>query len=263
MNRKNDTKKKLSGSSPVEGQSLPVLSITGAGGKTTTALHLAYEYKDVGNPAVVMTSTHLAIWDQPWFPVRRIHGKITADQEAVRTGLGRDPMTKTAKRKISESLPMQKMKSRFEVFLKKSELGVPVIVEADGARRMPCKVPAAHEPVIVPRTTTVCSVYGLDAIGQRICDCCFRSELAAEVLGKRETDRLEAGSRQNCSGRNGGCKGAKRGMDHWVILNKADTDQRKESAEEVCRELERYGNRRILITFAEETERSEMFVQKQ
>ena len=52
-------------------------------------------------------------------------------------------------------------------------------------------------------------------------------------------------------------------MDYWVILNKADTDQRKESAEEVCRELERYGNRQILITFSEETERSEMFVQKQ
>uniref|UniRef100_UPI0006D0D296 hypothetical protein n=1 Tax=Mediterraneibacter glycyrrhizinilyticus TaxID=342942 RepID=UPI0006D0D296 len=45
----------------------PILSITGAGGKTTTALHLAYEYKEVGNPAVVTTSTHLAIWDQRGF----------------------------------------------------------------------------------------------------------------------------------------------------------------------------------------------------
>ena len=55
---------------------------------------------------------------------------------------------------------MQKMKAVSEVFFKEiCELGVPVIVEADGARRMPCKVPAAHEPVIVPRTTTVCSVY--------------------------------------------------------------------------------------------------------
>ena len=160
---------------------------------------------------------------------------------------------------------MQKMKAVSEAFFKEiCELGVPVIVEADGARRMPCKVPAAHEPVIVPRTTTVCSVYGLDAIGQRICDCCFRSELAAEVLGKRETDRLEAADLAKIAADgNGGCKGVKRGMDHWVILNKADTDQRKESAEEVCRELERYGNRRILITFSEETERSEMFVQKQ
>ena len=55
-------------------------------GKTTTALHLAYEYKDVGNPAVVMTSTHLAIWDQPWFlleesmeklqQIRRRYGQV-------------------------------------------------------------------------------------------------------------------------------------------------------------------------------------------
>ena len=250
----------------LEGSVSQILSITGAGGKTTTALHLAYEYKDVGNPAVVMTSTHLAIWDQPWFLLEESMEKL----QQIRRRYGQVwvgiPMTKRQKKEdLGGSLPMQKMKAVSEVFFKEiCELGVPVIVEADGARRMPCKVPAAHEPVIVPRTTTVCSVYGLDAIGQRICDCCFRSELAAEVLGKRETDRLEAADLAKIAADgNGGCKGVKRGMDHWVILNKADTDQRKESAEEVCRELERYGNRRILITFSEETERSEMFVQKQ
>ena len=42
-----------------------------------------------------------------------------------------------------------------------------VLIEADGARRLPLKVPAEHEPVIPEMTTHVLSVYGLDSIGKR------------------------------------------------------------------------------------------------
>ena len=45
-------------------------------GKTTTALHLAYEYKDVGDPAVVMTSTPSGDLGSAVVSVRRIHGKL-------------------------------------------------------------------------------------------------------------------------------------------------------------------------------------------
>ena len=38
-----------------------------------------------------------------------------------------------------------------------------ILIEADGARMMPCKVPAAYEPVILPETDTVLGVLGLDA----------------------------------------------------------------------------------------------------
>lgn len=237
----------------LESEVSPVLSITGAGGKTTTALRLACEYKNVGNPAVVTTSTHLAIWDQPWFLLEESMEKL----QQIRKRYGQ----------VWVGISMgkrQKMKAVSETFFKKiCELEVPVIVEADGARRMPCKVPAAHEPVILPQTTTVCSVYGLDAIGQRICDGCFRAELAAEMLKKRETDRLEAADLARIAAdRGGGRKGIQREQKHWVILNKADTNQRKEAAEEVCRELERYGIRQILVTSSDEGERSEIFGQK-
>ena len=57
-------------------------------------------------------------------------------------------------------------------------------MEADGARMLPAKVPGEKEPVIPKQIQIVLSVYGLDAIGQRIKDCCFRPELVAQVLGK-------------------------------------------------------------------------------
>ena len=45
---------------------------------------------------------------------------------------------------------------------------IPVLIEADGAKRRPLKVPAEHEPVIPEMTTHVLSVYGLDSIGKKI-----------------------------------------------------------------------------------------------
>mgnify|MGYP000702358879 CR=1 FL=1 len=79
----------------------PILSITGAGGKTTTALHLAYEYKEVGNPAVVTTSTHLAIWDQPWFLLEESTEKL----QQIRRQYGQDPDDKTEEKGRVRSEP--------------------------------------------------------------------------------------------------------------------------------------------------------------
>ncbi|MFR3413299.1 MAG: selenium cofactor biosynthesis protein YqeC [Coprococcus sp.] len=51
-----------------------------------------------------------------------------------------------------------------------------------GCFRRKCR--GEKEPVIPKQIQIVLSVYGLDAIGQRIKDCCFRPELVAQVLGK-------------------------------------------------------------------------------
>ena len=40
-----------------------------------------------------------------------------------------------------------------------------MLIEADGAKCLPLKVPAEHEPVILPETTHVLSLYGMDAVG--------------------------------------------------------------------------------------------------
>ena len=45
----------------------PVVSAAGAGGKTTLLRHLAREYADRGQGAVVTTTTHILKEDLPWF----------------------------------------------------------------------------------------------------------------------------------------------------------------------------------------------------
>ena len=57
-----------------------------------------------------------------------------------------------------------------------------LLVEADGAKRLPCKVPAAHEPVIPPEADLVLGVVGLSAWNRPLGEVCFRWELAADRL---------------------------------------------------------------------------------
>lgn len=45
----------------------PVISIVGAGGKTTTIRHLAQEYADTGWEAAVTTTTHMEIEERSCF----------------------------------------------------------------------------------------------------------------------------------------------------------------------------------------------------
>ena len=40
------------------------------------------------------------------------------------------------------------------------ELSDLVLVEADGSKRLPCKVPADHEPVLLPESDIVVAVLG-------------------------------------------------------------------------------------------------------
>jgi uncharacterized NAD-dependent epimerase/dehydratase family protein len=49
-----------------------------------------------------------------------------------------------------------------------------VVIEADGARTMPAKAPAGHEPVIPPNVTLVITVIGADALDRVIEDQCHR-----------------------------------------------------------------------------------------
>ena len=60
-----------------------------------------------------------------------------------------------------------------------------LLVEADGAKRLPLKVPAVHEPVIPEFADIVVGVTGLDCIGKKICDTAHRPDDVAEFLQKK------------------------------------------------------------------------------
>ena len=58
-----------------------------------------------------------------------------------------------------------------------------VLVEADGAKGLPLKAHASHEPVIPAGTQRVVLVVGADGFGKPVTDACHRPALYAERAG--------------------------------------------------------------------------------
>ena len=57
-----------------------------------------------------------------------------------------------------------------------------VLLEADGAKRHPCKAPAAHEPMLLRSSDIVLAAAGLSAVEKPLQDVCFRLEAACTLL---------------------------------------------------------------------------------
>lgn len=202
----------------------PVVSAPGAGGKTSAIRRLAQEYIESGQRVIVTTTTHMMVEDRPWFllePSAEKMGELLAAYGQAWVGT---------------PAPGGKMQGVPCEFLDKIwKMGLPVLIEADGARKLPLKVPGEQEPVILPETTHVLSVYGLDAVGQRIEDVCFRPERAAELLDKKITERVTAEDIAFLAASDrAGRKGCPPEAVYTVVLNKADDRKRRECALEIC-----------------------------
>lgn len=221
----------------------PVISVIGAGGKTSTIRELAREYVAGGGQVIVMTTTHMMAEDLPWFLTEpaedRMDGLL---QKYGQVWIGNP----------SDNGKIQSLPAKFLPCIWKRN--VPVLIEADGARRLPLKAPAEYEPVILPETTHVLSVYGLDALGKRLDEVCFRPEVAAALLKKERTQRVtEEDIAVLASSERAGKKGCPGHAGYTVVLNKADSERLKRSALEICGLLEKKGVRQVIVSsYAEE-----------
>ena len=56
------------------------------------------------------------------------------------------------------------------------------VIEGDGSRRLPFKVPAAHEPVVPEATDLLLIVVGLTALGRPLAEVCCRLDEASRIL---------------------------------------------------------------------------------
>lgn len=232
----------------LEQVSAPVIAAVGGGGKTTTLGRLAQEYAESGEQAIVLTTTHMREETASWFCVAE-EAEWLSKETAVLDQI-QEKLKQYHQVWIGTRVQNGKISCVPEQVLKIVEgWKLPLLVEADGARMLPLKVPAADEPVILPQTTHVLSVYGMDALGQKLEEICFRSEIAAELLGKQGTDLVieEDIARLACH-EEGGKKGCPEQAEYIVILNKADTRERQEQAERIAKYLAENGVKRILIT---------------
>lgn len=218
--------------------SAPRISAVGAGGKTTTLKRLAAEYTEMGRRPIVITTTHMLREHSPLFMVDPAIEEILALLEkegcVFAGGKAENGKIKMLPDSVSDAV---------------LKLPNPVLIEADGAKRLPVKFPADHEPVLLPHTTHVLSVYGMDALGKRIKEVCFRPELMADFLTKSTEDILTARDiAMLAQSAYAGRKGIKKKMHYTVVLNKADTSGGCRSALEIWEWMEHKKDIKVVVT---------------
>lgn len=147
-----------------------VISFTGAGGKTSLIRRLACEGRERGLKVLVVTTTHMFRPKQ--------YGVLTRSKGDVRRMLQNESIAVVGKE--AGELKITFVGTWFyEQICPLADL---VLVEADGSRRLPLKVPGVNEPVVPKNSHMVLSVLGLSALDQPAEKLCFRAEQAEEIM---------------------------------------------------------------------------------
>ena len=160
-----------------------VTAIIGGGGKTTLMETLAEELSKKGK-VIITTTTHIR---RP----AQYETLLDADEPAVSAALDRSNIVC-----VGEAAENGKLCAPRLSMNALTHCADFVLVEADGAKRLPLKAHAPHEPVIPANAQRVVLVVGADGFGKPIRDVCHRSERYAALCGVSEnalvTPELEA-----------------------------------------------------------------------
>ena len=154
-----------------------VTALIGGGGKTALMDTLAAELRRRGT-VIVTTSTHIR---RPAdYPVL-----TSGDEKAVSAALARSGAVCVAAESVEGKLTAPALP--FEAL---SALADFVLVEADGAKRLPLKAHAPHEPVIPSCARQTIYVMGADGFGRPIRQACHRPERYAALCGAQQDDAV-------------------------------------------------------------------------
>jgi len=173
-----------------------VISVTGAGGKTSLIFAWARELAAAGKSVIITTTTHM------YRPERM-------EEDGIRIVVSDDP-----------ERPDKVTAPPADILDSLRETADVVLIEADGSRRMPLKWPADHEPVIPDYTDYTVCVAGLSALGRKTTDVVYRADELPDRL-KRETVDMNL-MHAIISSRDGGQKGVR--GDFRVFMNQVDDD---------------------------------------
>ena len=166
-----------------------VISLTGAGGKTSTIRRLAYEAGQRGWKVLVVTTTHMACPEDFGIFADDIPAAAMEAAVVVKKAVS-DCLRQRGLAVVGRRAP--KGKIAFigqELYREICPLADLVLVEADGSRRLPLKAPGDGEPVIPANSDLILCLSGLSCLGQRAGDCCLRLEQARALMdlhGRKE-----------------------------------------------------------------------------
>ncbi len=167
-----------------------VISLVGAGGKTTLMFRLAGEFARAGETVLTTTTTkiffplprqsrHVIISENLTEIVEQAHALLHQSHHVTAaSGYLPDYHKKNGARKLVGFQPAMIQR------LWETGLFRHILVEADGAAQRPLKAPASHEPVFPPQTQKVLALVGLKAVGKPLNEkWVFRPEIYSQLSG--------------------------------------------------------------------------------
>ena len=155
-----------------------IIAVVGSGGKTTRIHKLSRYYRSLGKKVFVTTTTHMKKEPDTVIP--------TCAKDLLNplseTGYCMAGMLTTTK-----DAPVQKIgplpKNLYEHVVKEADI---MLIEADGSRGMPAKIPAQYEPVIPENVDEIHIVIGMSALGKSAREVVHRLSLADKDLEIKE-----------------------------------------------------------------------------
>ena len=163
-----------------------VVSLVGGGGKTTLLYAFARHCAAKGWRVLVSTTTH----------IRQPGENYAADEAALAAlwAVGQYAVAGVpAEQGKLTALPSEQLTR----WMAQADI---VLLEADGAKRMPCKVPAAHEPVLLPESDIVLAVAGLSALGRPLREVCFPAGAGLRPAGRCPRNASDPGAAGKAAG---------------------------------------------------------------
>jgi probable selenium-dependent hydroxylase accessory protein YqeC len=162
-----------------------VVSLVGAGGKTSLMFALARELTEKGKAVITSTTTKIF----PPSPSETACVFVSSHEDEIIDFILKNAGAKgcitigsellTDSRKLKGVSPLLVLR-----LIKQPQVGH-IVIEADGASQRPLKAPnPEYEPVIPSCTTVVIPVVGIDALGCKLSEeQVFRSEIASQLTG--------------------------------------------------------------------------------
>ncbi len=201
-----------------------VVSMVGAGGKTSLMFRLAKELSERGDSVLTTTTTRMLMPKPEQSSHVILSDSLDIIIEQSQTLLKKNPHVTAA---LELKYPRKKIvgfnpKIIDEIF--KTKLFRWILVEADGAAMKSLKVPAFHEPVIPSSSKWVVGIMGLDVIDKPLNRrWVFRPELFSELTGIGMDEKVTVESLAlSALHQNGILKGSPKSARKIVFLNKAD-----------------------------------------
>src|SRR5438874_3184367 len=168
----------------------PLISIVGAGGKTTTMYTLAGELAQCGNRVITTTTTNIYFPKQDETDTLIVATETSMLLKMVNAAWKQLHRVTVAGRAIGSGKIAGLQADQPYELLMKSGADV-VIVEADGARRRMIKAPAEHEPVIPIHTNVALLMMSAEAINKPLnAEVAHRPERIAALVGMNQGEIL-------------------------------------------------------------------------